>query len=111
MCPPILRAITIDHIRLRGHNIFLIFFRQLYRRLLISPRRIKILIMDIFRVGFWSRDLLRMIPAIIRPLTRKIRPVISNCLEVSVCILRIARIQIYIRMRLLMIRPTTTFDE
>ncbi len=93
MCPAILSVMTIDQTRLRGHNIFLMFFRPLYRRLLMSPNKTRMLIIAIFRVGFWSRDLLRMMPAIISPLTRKIRLVISNCLEVSVCNLRIARIQ------------------
>lgn len=52
------------------------------------------LIIAIFRVGFWSRDLLRRMPAIINAVVQKINPVMRSCLDVLIWILRIARIQI-----------------
>ncbi len=84
MCPAILRAITMDQIRLRGHNIFLMFFRPLYRRLLMRPKSTRMLTIEIFRVGLWSRDLLRIMPVIINPVTQKISPVMRSCLDMSV---------------------------
>jgi len=50
----------------------------------MSPKRTRMLIIVMFRVGLWSRDLLRMMPAIISPVVQKMSPLIRSCLDMSV---------------------------